>query len=82
MLCLLLRNSAAVHQLLYIGVVVGQLRQFTISVQIGAGIARVAQIGIAAAHQSADSGGAHTGQRLLPQCLLEHIAVGAEQCLL
>ena len=60
----------------------GQLRQLTVPVQVGAGIARVAQIGLAATHQSADSSGAHTGQRLLPQRLLEHIAVGAEQRLL
>ena len=57
----------------------GQLRQLTVPVQVGAGIARVAQIGLAAAHQRADSSGAHAGQRLLPQCLLEHIAVGTEQ---
>ena len=72
-------DGAAVHQLLHIGVVVGELGQFTAPAEVGAGIARVAQIGLAAAHQSADSGGAHTGQRLLPQCLLEHIAVGTDE---
>ncbi len=72
-------NGAAVHQLLHIGVVVGQLSQLTAPVQVGAGIPRVAQIGLAGTHQRADRGGAHTGQRLPVHRFLENETVGTDE---
>ena len=72
-------DGAAVHQLLHIGVIVGELREAAVPEQIGTGVTCVAQIGFAGAHQCAHRRGAHTGQRLFPDGLLEHKTVGADQ---
>ena len=58
----------------------GELREAAVPEQIGTGVACVAQIGFAGAHQCAHRRGAHTGQSLFSDGLLEHKAVGAEQC--
>ena len=57
----------------------GELGQFTAPAEVGARIARVAEGGFPAPHQSADCRGAHTGQRFLVGSFVEHIAVGADE---
>lgn len=74
-------NGAAVHQLLHIGVVVGELGKPAVPVQVRPRVACMTQEHLAAAHQCAHSRGAHARQRFLTQGLLEHKAVGAEQAL-
>ena len=79
MLGLLGGDGAAVHQLLHIGVVVGELGELPVPDEVGAGVACVADVGRAAPHEGADRRGAHARQLLLPGGFLEDEAVGADE---
>ena len=72
-------DGAAVHQLLHVGVVVGELGESAVPDEVGPGVACVADKGVAAAHQCAHSRGAHARQLLLPGGFLEDEAVGADE---
>ena len=58
----------------------GELGKPAVPVQVRPRVACMTQEHLAAAHQCAHSRGAHARQRFLTQGLLEHKAVGAEQC--
>ena len=57
----------------------GELGQLPVPDEVGAGVTRMAEVDIAAAHQCADRRGAHAGQRFFMRGLLEHEAVGVEE---
>ena len=79
MLGLLGGDGTAVHQLLHIGVVVGQLGELPLPAEVGAGVACVAEVGRPAPHEGADRRGAHPRKLLHPGGFLEDEAVGADE---
>ena len=72
-------DGAAVHQLLHVGVVVGELGESAVPDEVGPGVACVADKGVAAPHEGADRRGAHARQLLLPGGFLEDEAVGVDE---
>lgn len=56
----------------------GELGKLPRPEEVGAGVARMAEVDCAAPHQRADRRGAHPGQRLLVGGFLEHEAVGVD----